>query len=419
MRILFLSRWFPYPPDNGSKIRVYNLLRQLAEGNQIRLLTFHEGEAKISAGVFPPPELQSVCDVAGTFPYPGFRPSGSRALVGALASQPRYLFATFSQELARATEREVAVFRPDVVVVSELPMVPYAMQVKGVPVVLDELELGGFLDAAFKGATLLSRARARLTWWKLAGYLRRVLPRFVACTVVSEVERDAVARVAPSYKPVHIVPNAVDLARYPFPLCPAMPDTLIYAGALTYAANFDAVHHLVREVVPRLLPQAPSARITVTGRTDGVDLAPLTHPSVTFTGHVADVRPLVAGSWASVVPLRRGGGTRLKILESLALGTPVVATRKGVEGLAVSDGENVLIADHPADFARQVVCLLSEPDLRARLATAGRNLVAQRYDWRAVGRGFRQMVEIAASGPASGEQSPAEIARTSGRGYRP
>ena len=105
------------------------------------------------------------------------------------------------------------------------------------------------------------------------------------------------------------------------------------------------------------------------------------------------VRPVVAQSWASIVPLRLGAGTRVKVLESMALGTPVVSTTKGAEGLEVRDGENILIADSPTEFAKRVVDLLRSPELRARLATAGRRLVESKHDWEVVGQELRALVE--------------------------
>jgi glycosyltransferase involved in cell wall biosynthesis len=118
---------------------------------------------------------------------------------------------------------------------------------------------------------------------------------------------------------------------------------------------------------------------------------------VEYTGYLGDIRPIVANSWASVVPLREGGGTRIKVLESMALGTPVVSTRKGVEGLEVTDGEHVLLADGPEQFAARVVDLLGSPELRAYLAFAGRRLVEERFDVRVMGQRLRTLIDAVAA----------------------
>jgi glycosyltransferase involved in cell wall biosynthesis len=153
------------------------------------------------------------------------------------------------------------------------------------------------------------------------------------------------------------------------------------------------------EAFPRIARAVPDVALTVTGAHTGVDLASLPRPAgVRFTGHVPDVRPLVAQSWASVVPLRLGGGTRLKILESMALGTPVVSTTKGAEGLEVADGENILLADGPPAFADRVVELIRSPELRERIAAGGRRLVERAYDWHVVGRRLSNLVRDVAGG---------------------
>jgi glycosyltransferase involved in cell wall biosynthesis len=172
------------------------------------------------------------------------------------------------------------------------------------------------------------------------------------------------------------------------------PDTLIYSGSLTYHANYAAVDFFLRDIFPIIRAQRPGARLTVTGRLDGVPTERLSQqPGVTFTGYLDDIRPLIAGSMVNIVPLRSGGGTRLKILESLALGTPVVATPKGAEGLDLVPGRDLLIADQPADFAQAVLSLLADPDLRQTLRHNGRTAVEARYDFARIGESFCEFVE--------------------------
>jgi glycosyltransferase involved in cell wall biosynthesis len=212
--------------------------------------------------------------------------------------------------------------------------------------------------------------------------------------VVSEIERDRLQRVSPGYRSIIVVPNGVDLDAYPVGAVPPEPDTLIYSGSLTYSANFDAVDYFLREIYPRLLAKRPGAKFLVTGKLDGVPVERLPrYPGVTFTGYLDDVRPTLARTWASVVPLRLGGGTRLKILEAMALGTPVVATSKGAEGLAVMPGRDLLIADQPAEFAAQTLRLLGDANLRQQLSRSARQLVETQYHWSAISRQFNVFVE--------------------------
>jgi glycosyltransferase involved in cell wall biosynthesis len=149
----------------------------------------------------------------------------------------------------------------------------------------------------------------------------------------------------------------------------------------------------LRDVFPLIKAQRPNVRMSITGGYDGVPVSRLPMgDGVELTGYLPDIRPAVAQSWVSVVPLRMGGGTRLKILEAMALGTPVVSTAKGAEGLEVTHEEDILIADAPDDFAQAVLRLLRDEDLRASLSAAGRRLVAERYSWETCARRLEQLL---------------------------
>jgi glycosyltransferase involved in cell wall biosynthesis len=221
-----------------------------------------------------------------------------------------------------------------------------------------------------------------LTWLKLSRYLSRLLRSFQGVTVVSQRERELSARLLPEHAQVAVVPNGVDLEANSGDFGIPEPDTLIYSGALTYVANLDAMEFFLGDIMPLIQARRPGVTIKITGRYDGVPIERLPMRSgVMLTGYLDDVRPAIAQSWVCVVPLRIGGGTRLKILEAMALGTPVVSTSKGAEGLEVTAGQDILIADGPSAFADAVLRLLDDPQLRNRLADAGRQLVQVRYGW--------------------------------------
>jgi glycosyltransferase involved in cell wall biosynthesis len=159
------------------------------------------------------------------------------------------------------------------------------------------------------------------------------------------------------------------------------------------SANYDAMGFFLGDILPLIKKERPEVVLRITGKTAGVPLEQLPNvDDVIFTGYLDDVRPSVAQSWVSVVPLRVGGGTRLKILEAMALGTPVVSTSKGAEGLDVTLGENILIADTPSGFADATLHLLEDHGLRARLSENGRSLVRTRYDWAQIGEEFERLL---------------------------
>lgn len=416
MNILFLSRWFPYPADNGSKLRISNLIRQLSVEHQVFLVSFRPPERVIDGQA----ERLALTDCAAvqTAPYLGYQSGSLKALAGLFAPRPRSLVASHSPEFAALTAHAVREHRPELVVASELDMLPYARAQHDAPILLDDLEVAVYRDALRGARSLKARVRATLTWAKLGAYLRRELPHVAACTVVSEQERDNLRVIAPAYDRVSVVPNAVDVASYAGAYAPPQPDTLVFSGSLSYAPNYDGLRWFLQEVLPRVQQNVSNVRLRVTGSTQGIDLAGLpSNSAVEYTGYVDDVRPVIAESWAAVVPLWQGAGTRLKILEAMALGTPVVSTSKGAEGLAATPGTEILVQDAPEAFARGVVDLLRSPARRKQLAAAGIDLVRARYDWQVVGADVRALAHSAATfvgsdrGVRRGRWQPAEHGR--------
>jgi glycosyltransferase involved in cell wall biosynthesis len=219
------------------------------------------------------------------------------------------------------------------------------------------------------------------------------LHQFDGCTVASQQERENVLSVAPNCRRVVVVPNGIDLDWYKGDFGAPEPGTLVFPGALTYDANFHAMAFFLHQIFPLVKARQPEVVLRITGKTNGVpvDCLPL-DGSVILTGYLDDVRPIVAQSWACVVPLRVGGGTRLKILEAMALGTPVVSTSKGAEGLEITPGENILIADEPTEFADAVLRLLYDPALRAKLTANGQRLVREQYGWEQIGKKLDQFL---------------------------
>ena len=396
MRILFLSTWFPYPPTNGSRLRVFNVLRSLAAHHEVTLLSFAYGP-EADPGT---PALTALCRSIEAFPMRPFAPSSWRARGGYLRPTPRWILDTYSEEMAQRVRAVLATDRYDLLVASQLLAASYVPRSGAPPALYEEVELGLSYEQFAHAPSSLQRSRRSLTWLKHRFYLARLLRSFRACTVVSERERQLLDRAAPRHPPVTVIPNGVVLADYADVHETPRPNHLIFAGSFGYSANYDAMCWFVRDVYPLICARVPDVRLTITGDTANRPL-PL-GPNVVHTGYVEDVRPLVARAWISVAPRRMGGGTRVKILEAMALGTPVVSTSKGAEGLDVIHDTHLLIADAPHLFAEHVVHLLGDAGLRSRLAREARELVARRYAWDVIGPRFAQLAaETARPGTAS------------------
>jgi len=377
VRVLFLSGWYPYPPNNGSKLRIYNLLSGLAYEHEVTLVSFaDEGDRGVDT------KLTQICRRVRVVPWKPFNPRSLRSMLGFFSLSPRSVIDTYSPEMARRIREECAAQRYDLVIASQITTAAYVPLLPPIPALFEEVELGARYEKFAAANSFLHRIRHRLTWMKFHRYLGHLLGHFRACTVVSEEEKRLLAAVVPRFKTIEVVPNCVHVSEYRGFQAPAKPNTLVFTGSFSYFPNYEAMVWFLRDVYPHVQKEIPGVEVTITGDHGNRPLPGV--GNLKLTGLVEDARPLVARSWASIVPLQHGGGTRLKILEAMALGTPVVSTSKGAEGLGLRHGEHALIADGADDFARAVVRLLKDPGLRAHLSRNAYELVVKKYDWTAV-----------------------------------
>jgi glycosyltransferase involved in cell wall biosynthesis len=387
MKVLFLSRWFPYPPSNGSKLRIYNLIRGLSTRHQVTLLSFAD-QPQADPNL---PELASLCQQVRVVPWKPFMPNSQRARLGFLSPLPRSVIDTFSREMKECIEQTLERTDYDLAIASQIDMAAYSPYLRSIPALFEEAEVGVLYERFARSRSPWHRLRCGLTWGKHRRYLANLLRNFRACTVVSDRERQLVSHAIPGYGPIEIIPNCVDLGAYTDVQEMPHANTLIFTGSFTYAPNYEAMRWFLDQVYPHVQAQVPGVHLSITGAHGGLPLPPAS--AVTLTGFVDDVRPLIARSWVSIVPLHTGGGTRLKILEAMALKTPVVATTKGAEGLDVQPGKHLIIADTPQEFAHSIARLLKEPELRRQIAENAYCLVREKYHWEAIMPRFLELVE--------------------------
>jgi len=391
MKVLFLSSWFPYPPDNGSRIRIYNLMKGLAARHQVHLIALMQDDSKREDAE----RLRDICEVWSLHESRWFRPGTLKSFVGYLSSRPRSVVDTFDPAVARSVKEAIRSISPDVVIASTLGVVEYVPSDLRIPSLLEQHNCEyAVLRRASGLRSGLSKLRYDLGWRKFARWEARMCRKFDAVAMVSEGDVESLLEVAPDLRNVCIVPNGVDAEHYRCGDREPEPGTLIYNGALTYGANLDAVRYFASEVYPILRAKRPDAKLRVTGRTDGVDLRGIEDcPGIELTGYVSDIRDVLRTSAACIVPLRHGGGSRLKILEAMASGVPVISTSMGAEGIDCRAGEHLLVADEPEEFAEAIARVLADSDLAERLAADARKLIEERYTWKAIGAAFSDIVE--------------------------
>jgi glycosyltransferase involved in cell wall biosynthesis len=226
--------------------------------------------------------------------------------------------------------------------------------------------------------------------WKMARFEKRSFARAGHVAVVTEEEAQTARQWGA--RAVYLVSNGVD-TEYLQPTGEAPEaDSLLFLGSLDWQPNRDALQYLLREILPKIQAANPHAKLRVVGRQPATKLREQVEglSGVEWVGEVPDIRPHFARATAVLVPLRIGGGSRIKILESMSMGKAVVATRIGAEGLDVVPGVHCLIADSPADFSQCVVQLLDNPERAAELGRNGRELVLRQYDWSRVAKILEQ-----------------------------
>ncbi len=394
MRILFLATWFPYPADNGSKIRVYHLLRALGQQHTVTLAAFAFGTAEPANRAQLP-----FCEAVHTVSHNPFL--RGRLLQKLRFFSPQPIVDLPVAEMRQLVNKLLATQEFDVIIASNTTMATYARQAPQIPCVLEEHNSVSrwMAENVVAAPNFLQRGRAWLVWRKQCAYERRLARHINLFTMVSEVDTAVTRQLLNGLAtPVATVPNGVDCTYNHFEQTTKTAPTLVFNGALTYSVNFASIQHFLATIFPLIRQQVPDVTLTITGSTEGVDLASLpATDNLIFTGFLPDLRPLMHSCSVCVAPLWEGGGTRLKILEAMALGTAVVSTTKGAEGLQVVDGRHLCLADEPVAFAQAVIHLLQDAALCAELTQQARELVEKHYDWQQIGAQFTELIEGVAS----------------------
>jgi glycosyltransferase involved in cell wall biosynthesis len=394
MRLLFLSRWFPYPANNGSKIRIFNLLKYLGQHHEVYLVSFDgDGEAVSPERI---EAMRAWCKEVYAIPYRSFEGGSLKALSGLFSSIPRSLVDTFSTPMHQRIQELAGRVAFDAVIASQIDMPIYTRDLHGPAKILEEVEISIFQEQVKRETHPLKKARKQLMWSKWMNYMREVMETYDRVTVVSQPEVHPLQTIIPGYERIAILPNGADLKRLTGHFAAPAPHSMVYTGALSYYVNFDAMQFFLGEVFPLIAAECPEVVLSMAGKLEGTRVAELpTYPNAQHVGYLSDVRPFVQGGWLSLIPERVGGGTRIKLFESMALGTPVVLTRWAATGVEARDGVEFLTADTPRDLAAACLRLFRDPALRASMSAAGRKLIEERYNWTSIGHQLDRIIEEA------------------------
>ncbi|MGH7552744.1 MAG: glycosyltransferase family 4 protein [Longimicrobiales bacterium] len=393
-RVLVVANRLPYPLDDGWKRRTFHVLRAIAAVRPVTLATLHAGGAQ---------EVAALRDAIGNgldvVTVTTSRWTMPRALaLGIVTRLPYHVWKLRSKLLAREIERLAATQRFDIAIATMAHLFPYIQGLQPATLrVIDTHNIDSLVMTRYAGrmSGLLRRAYARATAARLRTHEAEVFAAADRVWVCSQEEVHAVAERASGAR-VRVIPNGVDAqGEFEPRAVTVQPRRILFFGRLDYYPNADGVAYFAETMLPRILERVPDAEFCVVGPGATRSLRTLlARTSCRLLGAVDELAETVSSAAVVVVPLRVGGGTRLKILEALALGKAVVSTPVGAEGLALRSGQHLSLAAAPDEFARAVVELLEDPGEATRLGAEGRDNVLRTYDWKLIEEQIRSELNL-------------------------
>lgn len=406
MRILWVKAGKLLPVDTGGKIRSYNLLRQLAAQHELVLLSYYGGQPDAAYDTQLRERLPNAVPLYTPLPGASAWDYATRMLQAA-----PYAVAKFSApHVMHAVAERLADGRFDVAVCDFLSASLNFPRVSPTPAVLFQHNVESVLwrRQAAHERNPAKRLAFAIEAAKMAGYERAAVRRFAHVIAVSDRDRDAMAAMIDPAR-ISVVPTGVDVRQYSVAAgVRAAQPVVVFLGSMDWEANVDAVEYFCRDIWPAVRAAVPSARFRIVGRDPAPRVRALASDSVEVTGTVSSVVDHLKETAVFAVPLRIGGGTRLKIFEAMAAGRAVVSTSIGAEGLDVSNGRDIVLADSAPRFAEAVVRLLVDEPRRREMEIAAAGTAA-RHDWTAIAEAFAAVLGRVVR-PAASERSVAPVA---------
>lgn len=388
MKLLILTPQLPYPPHQGTTIRNFNIIKHLAPRHAITLVSF--GTAAELGSAAP---LRALCQRIEIAPYPS-RSMIARAWTTLASPLPDMGLRLRSNVMRALVDQILREEKFDAVQVEGIEMVRYILNDKSpitnYKIIFDDhnaeyvLQKTAFESDLHLPQRWVAALYSLIQWKKLERYERAICQRADHIVACSNADANAIQSLN-AKRPISIIPNGVDPNFFaPTPDAGAEA-ALVYAGKMDFRPNIDAMTWFCADILPRIRAEIPLAQIAIVGQKPAPRISALKRqPGVQVTGWVADTRPYLADAAVYVVPLRMGSGTRLKVLEALAMGKAIVSTARGVEGIDLVAERDAVIANTPAEFARAVVALLRDPSRRRELGHHARALAEAKYAWQEI-----------------------------------
>jgi glycosyltransferase involved in cell wall biosynthesis len=388
MNILVLSSKSPYPLKDGHSLRTFNLLKQVSLKNNIFFLTYFANKEEEDSFF----EIKKICKMAQGFKLPV---ANSRFLL--ILALVKNLFSTLpfvcekycTKEMSEKIKEILIEGKIELVHVDILPLMNYYSIIKEYPIVLNTHNIESLLLKRRVSFTtnLVERCYLWLQYIKLYSFEKKQFLLADCCTTVSQQDKEFLQKMSRN-SPVHIVPNGVDIDYFSPDGKDDEMNALIYVGGFNWFPNLDGMNYFCEKILPKIIEKVKYVETFVVGKENRkFQYADKIKP----VGCVEDTRPYINKAKVFIVPLRVGGGTRLKILNAMALGKAIVSTSIGCEGLDVQNRINIIIEDEPERFAEAVVELLNNDKKRRFLGVNARKLVEEKYNWEKIGEKMNEI----------------------------
>ena len=390
MRILWVKVGGLWPLDAGGRIRSFAILSALSRRHRVTVLTTHAPGEDPDALVRQLPHCHAVISVPHDTPKPGSWQYGRELLRSWFSPDPIMLWKWRVPALGHEVDCWFENRLTDLCVADFLHTIPNIPKTPTVPVVLfaHNVEHQIWKRLGLVERSLWRRLLLEMEWRKMRRREARACIGLPLTIAVSEADQALLATIAPGAR-VRAIPTGVDIQYFRPDSGKEKPNRLVFTGSMDWFPNEDGMLYFLHDILPRIRQDIPDVMMTIVGRSPSSRLrTAATKAGALVTGTVPDVRPYMAEAAVYVVPLRVGGGTRLKIFEALAMGKAVVSTTIGAEGLPLTPGLHGMLADDPANFSHAVVSLLHDAERRRKLGGAGRQLVEERYSWPQVAHNF-------------------------------
>ena len=385
-KILFVTTRIPYPPWEGHQIRTYNLLKRVCEEHKVKLLSFVRSDEDPAHA----DHLRTICESVDLIPIPTDQNKLkllATILLGVMTKTPFVIRKYSAPAMRNRLKHIIDQDSPDLIHFDMLPLAQYLPLCCDIPTVLNDHNVESLLVE--RRAETVSSTPQKVFFSnqapKLEEFEKFATQNATEILACSQDDAEILSRMG-NGKGVHIIANGVDIEQFiPSDNVQVDHNKIIFVGGMGWFPNKDGMNFFIKDVMPLISEKNPDASLTVVGKSDGLEIPDQLRDKVSATGFVDDFRPLVHEAAVYILPLRVGSGTRLKLLEAMAMGKAIVSTRIGAEGVVLEDGENILMADTPQEIADAVLKLMRNNHLRERLGKAAHEQAKKLYDWRILG----------------------------------